>query len=141
MFKSPLPPSFIAIPLTLLVAGLGCTPAIPVGNGGTVSQNGNQTTVTGADGSKVTIDQGSQQMHMQSANGVVDMKGGVVTETDNKGNSSQFGGDVTEADLGYPFYPGSLAGTGSMKASSPQGKTTVSVTDSLSTEHTTGAPH
>jgi hypothetical protein len=59
--------------------------------------------------------QNTPDMHIQSDQGTADIKGGVLTEKDKNGNSVQIGGDISEADLGVPFYPGSASTPGSFK--------------------------
>ena len=74
---------------------------------------GRTVTVSGADGSKATIDKSSDKVTISGDDG----KGGKVTETiannsmkvESSSGSMSMGGDtkVSETDLGTTFYPGS----------------------------------
>ena len=75
--------------------------------------------IVGPDGTKITADQDGTSMTIKDEKGNVstfnaDNKGG-MTMSDGQGGKLEFGqGNVSEADLGVPFYPGSSEGTAGM---------------------------
>lgn len=77
--------------------------------------------ITGPDGTKITADQNGTSMTIKDDKGNVatintDDKGG-MSMSDGKGGTVELGtGNVSEADLGVPFYPGSADGTAGMSS-------------------------
>lgn len=75
--------------------------------------------IVGPDGTKITADQDGTSMTIKDEKGNVstfnaDNKGG-MSMSDGKGGTIEVGqGNVSEADLGVPFYPGSSEGTAGM---------------------------
>lgn len=83
-------------------------------------------TVTDANGNKVTMQQdtsGGMTVTDDKGNKIqVNTNGGGMTTTDANGNKSSWGvGDVSEKDLGVPFYPSSQPQEhGDLKADTPE---------------------
>lgn len=77
--------------------------------------------IVGPDGTKITADQDGTSMTIKDEKGNVstfnaDNKGG-MSMSDGKGGTVELGqGNVSEADLGVPFYPGSADGTAGMSS-------------------------
>lgn len=75
--------------------------------------------IVGPDGSRVTMDSNGSSMTVHDDRGNIstfnaDNKG-EMSMTDGKGGTLEFGqGDVSEADLGVPFYPRSSEGAAGM---------------------------
>jgi hypothetical protein len=98
-----------------------------------------ETTVVGADGSKVTASADGTSVSATGADGTrvdqkVNQQGGVsgtTTAPDGKTTTYDLGGavTVTEAEIGMPFYPGSTKRTQDTDAKiSVNGKATISAT-------------
>lgn len=95
-------------------------------------------TVTGANGEKVTTD-GSGHVEVTDKDGkkvTMDANQSGVTVTDEKGNTSSLGaGELTEATMNFPIYPGSTALANGDSTISADGQTIY-----LSNRETTDAP-
>ncbi|HEY3782994.1 MAG TPA: hypothetical protein VGL56_18085 [Fimbriimonadaceae bacterium] len=107
---------------------VGCGHTVTNADGSSVTMNGNQMQVTGRNGEKETISNNGQNVTVQSKDGTAtySQNGTVGKYQDNKGNSMESGTSITEQELGYPFYPGSVEAPGSLKATSSSAKSMVS---------------
>lgn len=109
---------------------LGCSHTVTGSDGSKVTVDaGGKTEVTDAKGNKATITEGDKKVVIESDNGKSQYvaENGTVKAHDDKGNSVAIGTGVTEAQLGVPFYPGSTDTKDSVVATSDKGGTVLSV--------------
>lgn len=66
-------------------------------------------------GGTVSTDSSGKVTSIQTKDGSMKVEGNKVEYKDNKGNTAETNATVSEADLGFPFYPGSVETAGSMK--------------------------
>jgi len=109
---------------SLIVTGCSHTITGADGSKVTVGPNGHMET-TDPNGNKVTMDTQGGTTTLQSKDAVAQVGNGTYSSHDNKGNSVAIGTGISEADLGLPFYPGSTEAPGGTKATNDKGATTV----------------
>ena len=115
----------VLILLALFVVGCGKPDTVIQTPDGkvTVKQDGSTTVVTGDDGktfSSSSDNKGNAEMRSSDGSSVKVTDGKVETD-DGKGTKASLGTLVSEAELGYPYYPGAtIVENGSSKMQSPE---------------------
>lgn len=116
----------------LLFAGIaisGCSHSVTTSDGSKVTfEPGGKIETTDAKGNKATVSGNGDKMTIESENGKTQYEAtnGTVKAHDDKGNSMEMGTGVSEADLGVPFYPGSVETKDSIKSTTDKGTTVMS---------------
>lgn len=96
----------------LVVAGCGRGVTVSGSDGEKVSVNPRtgDMTITDKDGTKVDIESKGDSWTAKSSDGTeMTMKDGKLSGKNEKGETFETGTDVSESELGLPFYPGSKA--------------------------------
>ena len=126
------PPSLFTLGFGLIAVVLwGCGHTVTGADGSKVTvEPGGKIESTDAKGDKATITENGQNIKVETKDGTATYstaKDGTTNLRDSKGNSMETGVAFSETDLGVPFYPGSTDTKSSMKVVNADGQNYTSV--------------